>query len=94
MSEGTRNRRETRAVFLRERFESNISLIEKTIWQGEKDFTLEIPVNLQNDRVYGKISLMKIYLVRPRMLESLAGCRTMFLFAVSCKIGALERNAY
>ena len=23
-----------------------------------------------------------------RMLESLAGCRTMFLFAVSCKIGA------
>ena len=25
---------------------------------------------------------------------SLAGCRTMFLFAVSCKIGALERNAY
>ena len=90
MSEGTRNRRETRAVFLRERFESNISLIEKTIWQGEKDFTLEIPVNLQNDRVYGKISLMKIYLVR-KMLESLAGCRTMFLFAVSCKIcvGAL-----
>ena len=64
MSEGTRNRRETRADFLRERFESNISLIEKTIWQGEKDFTLEIPVNLQNDCVYGKISLMKIYLVR------------------------------
>ena len=29
-----------------------------------------------------------------RMLESLAGCRTMFLFTVSCNIGALERNAY
>ena len=29
-----------------------------------------------------------------RMLESSAGCCTMFLFAVSCKIGALERNAY
>ena len=28
------------------------------------------------------------------MLESLAGCRTMFLFAFSCKMGALERNAY
>ena len=29
-----------------------------------------------------------------RMLESLAGCRTMFLFAFFCKIGALERNTY
>ena len=26
--------------------------------------------------------------VYPRRLESLAGCRTMFLFAVSCKISA------
>ena len=26
--------------------------------------------------------------------ELLAGCRTMFLFAVFFKIGALERNAY
>ena len=24
------------------------------LWQDEKDFTLEVPVNLQNDRVYGK----------------------------------------
>ena len=32
--------------------------------------------------------------VKPRILESLAGCRTMFLVAVFCKIGALERNAY
>ena len=29
-----------------------------------------------------------------RILESLAGCRTMLLFAVFCKIGPLERNAY
>ena len=29
-----------------------------------------------------------------RILESLAGCRTMFLFAVFCKIIALECNAY
>ena len=29
-----------------------------------------------------------------RMLESLARCRTTFLFAVFCKIGKLERNAY
>ena len=27
-------------------------------------------------------------------LESLAGCRTMFLFADFCKIGELEHNAY
>ena len=30
----------------------------------------------------------------PRILESSAGCRTMFLFVVFCKIGELERNAY
>ena len=29
-------------------------MIEKTVWQDEKDFTLDVPVNLQNDRVYGK----------------------------------------
>ena len=32
--------------------------------------------------------------VLSRILESLAGCRTMLLFAVFCKIGALERNTY
>ena len=29
-------------------------MIEKTVWQDEKDFTFEVPVNLQNDRVCGK----------------------------------------
>ena len=29
-------------------------MIEKTVWQDEKDFTLEIPVNLQNNHLYGK----------------------------------------
>ena len=29
-------------------------MIEKTVWQDEKYFTLDIPVNLQNDREYGK----------------------------------------
>ena len=24
------------------------------VWQDEKDFTLELPANLQNDRVYVK----------------------------------------
>ena len=32
--------------------------------------------------------------MEPRMLESLAGCRTMFLLAAFCKISALERNTY
>ena len=31
---------------------------------------------------------------KSRMLKSLAGCPEMYLFAVFCKIGALERNAY
>ena len=34
------------------------------------------------------------WLVYTRILEGLAGYRTMFLFAVFCEIGALERNAY
>ena len=29
-----------------------------------------------------------------KILESLAGCCTMFFFAVVCKIGGFERNAY
>ena len=51
---GTRNRRETCTGSLRERFESNICMIKETVWQDEKYFTLEVPVNLKNDRVHGK----------------------------------------
>ena len=54
MSEETRNRRETRACSLRERSESNIRMMGKTVLQDEKYFTLEVPVNLQNDRLYDK----------------------------------------
>ena len=54
MSEATRNRRDTRAGSFRERFESNIRMIEKVVWQDDTDFTLEVPVNVQNDREYGK----------------------------------------
>ena len=54
MSEETQNRKENRIGSLRERFESNIRMIEKTVWQDEKDFTLEVSLNLQNDCVYGK----------------------------------------
>ena len=54
MSEETQNRRETRACSLRERSESNIRMMGKTVLQDEKYFTLEVPVNLQNDRLYDK----------------------------------------
>ena len=55
MSEGNQNRRNTSADSFKKRFGSNnIQMIQKRIWQDEKDFTLEVPVNLQNDRVYGK----------------------------------------
>ena len=42
------------AIALAEKFERNTRMTEKTVWQDEKDFTLDVPVNLQNDRVYGK----------------------------------------
>ena len=29
-------------------------MIKKTVWPDEKDCTFDVPVNLQNDRVYGK----------------------------------------
>ena len=29
-------------------------MLKKTVWQDEKDFALEVLVNLLNDRVYGK----------------------------------------
>ena len=29
-------------------------MIEKAVWQDEKYFTFDVPVNLKNDRVYGK----------------------------------------
>lgn len=66
MSEGTRNKRETRVGSLRERFQSTICMIAKTIWQDYKDFTLEVSVILQNDRVYGrgKKSDIPYYLVQ------------------------------
>ena len=54
MNDGYRKRRYARALALAEKFERNTRMIEKTVWQDEKDFTLNVPVNLQNDRVYGK----------------------------------------
>ena len=39
---------------LAEKFEHNTRMIGKTVRQDEKDFPLDVLVNLKNDRVYGK----------------------------------------
>ena len=54
MNDGCRYRRYARTIALAEKFERNTRMIEKAVWQIEKDFTLDVTVNLQNDRVYGK----------------------------------------
>ena len=54
MNDGCRNRRYARPIALAEKFKRNTRMTEKTVWQDEKDFTLDVPVNLQNDQLYGK----------------------------------------
>ena len=46
MSDGSRNRRYTRAIALAEKFERNSRMIEKRVRQDEKDFTTDFPINL------------------------------------------------
>ena len=53
MSEGAKKRQTERAGALAERF-SNKRNVEKCVWQDEKDFTLEVPLNHQNSRAYDK----------------------------------------
>ena len=55
MNDGCCNRRYARAIALAKKFERNTRMTEKTVWQDEKDFPLDVPVNLQNDRVYRKV---------------------------------------
>ena len=54
MNNGTRDRRTIRSRNLSERFNRNPRLVEKFAYQDEKDFTLEVPTNTQNNRVYFK----------------------------------------
>ena len=54
MNDGYSKRRYARALALAEKFERNTHMIAKAVWQDEKDFTFDVPANLQNDRVYGK----------------------------------------
>ena len=45
MSDGSRNRRYAHAIALAEKFEHNSHMIEKRLWQNEKDFTTDFPIN-------------------------------------------------
>ena len=54
MNDGTRQRQVERSGGLKEKFENNPRLIERCVRQDEKDFTVDVPVNHQNDRVYQK----------------------------------------
>ena len=52
MSSATQQRRTERAGALAEKFSRKRS-IERCVWQDEKDFTVDVPFNAQNNHVYG-----------------------------------------
>ena len=54
MNDGTRGRRLERASNLVRKFEQNPRMVERAVFQDESPFTLEVPVNSQNNRVYFK----------------------------------------
>ena len=56
VNDGCRKTRYSCAIALAEKFERNTRMIEKTVWQDEKDFTLDVPVNLENEKGKGKAS--------------------------------------
>ena len=52
MNANARHSRKTRSQVLYRRF--SVATVKKIIFTDEKDFTLEVPTNRQNDRVYAK----------------------------------------
>ena len=54
MNNETRDRRTIRSGNSDECFDRNPKLVEKFVYQDEKDFTLEVLTNIQNNRVYFK----------------------------------------
>ena len=54
MNDGCYNRRYACAIALTQKIECNTHMIEKTIWQDDKDFTLGVPVNLKKMTWYMK----------------------------------------
>ena len=51
---GTRDWRTIRSGNLGDRFDRNPRLVEKFAYEDEKNFTLEVLTNIQNNRVYFK----------------------------------------
>ena len=51
MSSGAQERQAKRGRALADRFTKS-HFVEKCVWQNEKDFTLDVPLNSQNSRVY------------------------------------------
>ena len=51
---GCCNRKYACVMALAEKFQRNTRMIGKTVRQDEKDFPLDVLVNLKNDRVYGE----------------------------------------
>ena len=58
MPESVRQKRKSRAVRLYRKLA--MSDVKKTIFTDEKDFTIEVPNNTQNNRVYGTGKKMEI----------------------------------
>ena len=54
MNSGTRDRRTIRSGNSAERFDRNPRLVENFAYQDERDFMLEVSINIQNNRVYFK----------------------------------------
>ena len=54
MNNGTRDRRTIGLGNLAGHFDRNPRLVEKFAYQDEKDLTLEVPTNIQNNRIYFK----------------------------------------
>ena len=54
MNNGTRDRRTIGLGNLAGHFDRNPRLVENSAYQDEKDLTLEVPTNIQNNRIYFK----------------------------------------
>lgn len=68
MIDGTRKRRQTCLTALAENFESITCLIGKTVWQDEKDFTVDISSNPQNAHVDGNSHMYLIIIYSHRQM--------------------------
>ena len=91
MNDGCRNRRYAHVIALAEKLERNARMIENTVWQDEKEFALDVPINLQNDGVYGKEKNLMFQMrtcLRPRIR-----CQEKLWFLLQ-SLGTEPRNRF